>query len=63
MRPLEHLMVRALGYEVKVTDALPYMSRDNDGNELGMVHWVLSDGDIMLVSQEMFDKLKELPRT
>lgn len=61
MRPLEHLLVSALGYKVLVAKWLPYRSKDKDGNDLGMVHWVVEGGDRMLVSQEMFDKLKELP--
>jgi hypothetical protein len=56
---LEHVRFQP-GVELRVTSALPLEIHDIDGKSLGIRHW-LPMFDYVWVSQELWDKLEELP--
>jgi hypothetical protein len=55
-------LLTAKGMPVKVTSALPYVARDEDGQRIGLVHWFEDRGTIW-VSQQTYEQLKKLPQS
>ena len=52
------LLEQLKGWPVRVTSALPFVARDENGENLGPVHW-FHMSDYIWVSQEFYEKLKE----
>lgn len=59
MKAIDDILGQLQGTEVRVTSALPFMARNEEGENLGPVHW-FPMYDFIWVSQEFYDKLKAL---